>query len=97
MPDRSEMFSPADYPLGRRLTHRFSVPSAISVSAQLGQLPTGRATELRHSHFGGEQLTYGQARMWHDIAPHARIDDGYGPSEVATGCAAFQLPRDPAR
>ncbi|MGW7378754.1 AMP-binding protein [Streptomyces sp. NPDC054794] len=51
-----------------------------------------RATELRHSHFGGEQLTYGQARMWHDTAPHARIDDGYGPSEVAIAAPRSSCP-----
>ncbi|MDF3142962.1 MULTISPECIES: AMP-binding protein [unclassified Streptomyces] len=95
VPDRSEMFSPVDYLTRRQLTHWFSVPSAVSVSGQLGQLPTGRATALRHSHFGGEQLTYDQVRAWRAVAPGTHIDNGYGPSEVSVGCAVFRLPRDP--
>ncbi|MGW1433148.1 AMP-binding protein [Streptomyces sp. NPDC002431] len=101
VPNRSEMFSPVDYAVGRALTHWFSVPSAISVGAQLGRLPTGPATSgaitaLRYSVFGGEQLTLDQARAWHAIAPGSRIDNAYGPSEVAIACAAYRLPRDPA-
>nr|APD71865.1 non-ribosomal peptide synthetase 6 [Streptomyces sp.] len=97
VPDRSEMFSPVEYSARRELTHWFSVPSAVSVSAQLGRLPAGRNPALRFSHFGGEQLTYGQARTWHALAPDSFIDNGYGPSEVAVGCAAFRLPRDPSQ
>ncbi|WP_406411658.1 AMP-binding protein [Streptomyces sp. NBC_01614] len=95
VPNRSEMFSPAEYLARRELTHWFSVPSAVSVSAQLGQLPTGRTNTLRYSHFGGEQFTYGQARTWHAVAPDSLIDNSYGPSEVAVGCSTFRLPRDP--
>ncbi|MEV0124005.1 AMP-binding protein [Streptomyces sp. NPDC050703] len=101
VPGRAEMFSPVDYAVGRALTHWFSVPSAVSVSAQLGTLPTGRSpsealTTLRYSIFGGEQFTLGQARLWHALAPGSRIDNAYGPSETAIACAAHRLPRDPA-
>ncbi|MEV6946645.1 AMP-binding protein [Streptomyces sp. NPDC051172] len=105
VPGRGEMFSPVDYAAGRALTHWFSVPSAISVSAQLGQLPLGPTAEatrpgsimaLRYSVFGGEQFTLDQARAWHAVAPHSLIDNAYGPSEVAIACAAYRLPRDPA-
>ncbi|MFF1649982.1 AMP-binding protein [Streptomyces sp. NPDC058240] len=105
VPGRGEMFSPVDYAAGRALTHWFSVPSAISVSAQLGRLPTGPTTgatppgaitALRYSVFGGEQFTLDQARAWHAVAPGSRIDNAYGPSEAAVACAAYRLPRDPA-
>ncbi|MGW1895278.1 AMP-binding protein [Streptomyces sp. NPDC002004] len=94
VPNRTEMFSPIDYVAGRRLTHWFSVPSAVSVSAQLGRLSSGRPTTLRHSYFGGEQLTYDQVRAWLDVVPDSTVDNGYGPSEVSVGCAVFRLPRD---
>ncbi|MFF3411791.1 AMP-binding protein [Streptomyces sp. NPDC002742] len=105
VPDRGEMFSPVDYAAGRALTHWFSVPSAISVSIELGRLPVGPTTEatrsgpvtaLRYSVFGGEQFTLDQARVWHAVAPHSLIDNAYGPSEAAIACAAYRLPRDPA-
>ncbi|MET9655293.1 AMP-binding protein [Streptomyces sp. NPDC006460] len=95
--DRSEMFDPAEY-LGRRsLTHWFSVPSAISVSAQFGTLPTRPAPALRQSMFGGEQLTREQAARWHAAVPDSLIDNVYGPSELSVGCTGYRLPRDPRR
>ncbi len=95
VPGRSELFSPVDYLTDREITHWFSVPSVISVSAGLGQLPTGRATALRYSTFGGEQLTYAQAAAWHAVAPESFIDNIYGPSELTVACTGFRLPREP--
>jgi acyl-CoA synthetase (AMP-forming)/AMP-acid ligase II len=54
--------------VGRRLTHWFSVPSVVSVGAELGGLPAEPVPGLRYSLFAGEQLTYGQAGVWHAIA-----------------------------
>ncbi|MGW0331576.1 AMP-binding protein [Streptomyces sp. NPDC003011] len=95
VPDRSELFSPLDYVTRRRLTHWFSVPSAVSVSAGFGLLPAGReATTLRHSLFCGEPLTYEQAAAWRAAAPHSTIDNLYGPTELTIACAEFRLPHD---
>ncbi|MET9624854.1 AMP-binding protein [Streptomyces sp. NPDC006464] len=95
--DRAETFDPAEY-LGRRsLTHWFSVPSAISVSAQFGTLPTRPVPALRQSMFGGEQLTREQAARWHAAVPDSLIDNVYGPSELSVGCTGYRLPRDPRR
>ncbi|MFF1832857.1 AMP-binding protein [Streptomyces sp. NPDC058231] len=95
VPDRTEMFSPVDYLTRRKLTHWFSVPSAISVAAGLGQLPTGQQLALRHSLFGGEQVTYEQVAAWHAAAPESAINNVYGPSELSVACAHYRLPRDP--
>ena len=95
VPEPSELFSPVDYVTRRRLTHWFSVPSAVSVGAQLGRLPASGGITLRHSVFGGEQLTYGQAAAWHAVAPGSVIHNIYGPTELAVTCAEFRLPADP--
>ncbi|WP_424186817.1 amino acid adenylation domain-containing protein [Actinokineospora sp. G85] len=95
-PDRAELLTPVDYLVDKAITHWFSVPSVVSVSANLGNLPTGRPTVLRHSVFIGEQLTYGQARLWHAVAPQARIDNVYGPTELTVACTEYRLPADPA-
>ncbi|MFJ3901478.1 AMP-binding protein [Streptomyces sp. NPDC090025] len=97
VPSRSELFAPVDYLTGRGLTHWFSVPSAVSVGAGFGQLPTGRPSMLRHSVFCGEQLTLDQARLWHAVAPGATVDNLYGPTELTVACAEFRLPTDPGR
>ena len=97
VPDRAELFSPADYVSRRGLTHWFSVPSAISVAAAFGRLPAGPGTTLRHSLFCGEQLTLDQAAAWHAAAPESAIHNLYGPTELTVACAEYRLPRDPAR
>lgn len=96
-PARNELLSPVDYLAGHAITHWFSVPSVVSVSADLGNLPTGRPTALRHSVFIGEQLTYRQATAWHAVAPAARIDNVYGPTELTVACTEYRLPADPRR
>ncbi|MFF3941720.1 AMP-binding protein [Streptomyces phaeofaciens] len=95
VPRPSELFSPVDYVTHRRLTHWFSVPSAVSVGAQLGRLPASGGTTLRHSVFGGEQLTYGQAAAWRAVAPGSVIHNIYGPTELAVACTEFRLPPNP--
>ncbi|MET7357959.1 amino acid adenylation domain-containing protein [Streptomyces sp. NPDC005562] len=95
-PRRSELLTPVDYVVGRNITHWVSVPSVVSVAAELRNLPAGRATELRHAIFLGEQLTYDQARLWHEAAPNAAIENAYGPTELTVTCTAFRLPGDPA-
>ncbi|MCM1946160.1 amino acid adenylation domain-containing protein [Streptomyces sp. G2] len=96
VPGRAELLSPVDYIVDNGVTHWFSVPSVVSVGAQLGNLPAGRATGLRMSVFIGEQLSYDQARAWHAVAPAAAIENVYGPTELTVACTEFALPADPA-
>jgi amino acid adenylation domain-containing protein len=95
-PQRTDLLSPVAYLSERAITHWFSVPSLISVSAALGNLPAGVPNSLRHSIFIGEQLTYRQARAWQAVAPGAPIDNVYGPTELTVACTEYRLPGDPA-
>jgi amino acid adenylation domain-containing protein len=94
-PQRTDLLTPVEYLTERALTHWFSVPSLVSVSAALGNLPTGLPNSLRHSIFIGEQLTYQQARAWHAVAPNAAIDNVYGPTELTVACTEYRLPPKP--
>ncbi|TJZ59108.1 D-alanine--poly(phosphoribitol) ligase [Streptomyces piniterrae] len=96
VPQRTELLKPVDYLVERGITHWFSVPSVVSVTAGLGNLPPGMATGLRYGIFIGEQLTYHQARLWRETAPNAVIENVYGPTELTVACTEFRLPRDPA-
>jgi amino acid adenylation domain-containing protein len=96
-PTRTELLTPVDYLADRSITHWFSVPSVISASANLGNLPTGRSTVLRQSIFIGEQLTYRQAAAWRAVVPEARIDNVYGPTELTVACTEYRLAADPKR
>lgn len=95
-PRRTELMEPVRYISERGLTHWISVPSVISVAAQLGSLRTGLPNQLRHSVFCGEQLTLSQARAWHAVAPRSEIVNGYGPTELVVLCADYALPEDEA-
>ncbi|MFC5057159.1 amino acid adenylation domain-containing protein [Saccharothrix xinjiangensis] len=95
-PQRNELLTPVDYLVNHGITHWFSVPSVVSVSAELGNLPTGLVSGLRHSVFIGEQLTSRQAAAWHAVAPDAVIENVYGPTELTVACTEHRLPRDRA-
>lgn len=97
VPTRTEQYSPVDYLVNRKLTHWFSVPSVISVSEEMGNLPKGRVDRLRWSVFIGEQLSYRQARSWYEVAPGGRISNVYGPTELTVACTEYTLPHDPGQ
>jgi len=94
-PRRTELLEPVRYLVERRITHWNSVPSIISVSAQLGNLHIGtHSTDLRYSIFCGDVLTQSAARAWHAVAPHSVIVNAYGPTEATITCTDFTLPAD---
>jgi non-ribosomal peptide synthetase component F len=97
VPQRTDLLTPVDYLVDRRITHWFSVPSVVSVTDGLGNLPAGRVTELRYSLFIGEQLTLRQARTWQAVAPGSILENVYGPTELTVACTEYRLPADPAR
>jgi amino acid adenylation domain-containing protein len=95
VPRRTDLLTPAAYIAGNALTHWFSVPSVVSVSAELGNLPAGAVDSLRYSVFIGEALTMSQARAWHAMAPESVIENVYGPTELTVACSEYRLARDP--
>lgn len=94
VPQRTELLKPVDYVVDHEITHWYSVPSVVSVSAQLGNLPAGRVSTLRYSIFIGEQLTYAQCQGWRDVAPGSVIENVYGPTELTVACSEYRLPAD---
>lgn len=97
VPEAAELLSPVDYVVNRRLTHWFSVPSAVSAAAGLGGLPAGGAPGLRYSVFCGEQFTRPQAEEWSRFASKSAVDNIYGPTELTLACAEYRLPGERGR
>jgi non-ribosomal peptide synthetase component F len=89
---RRELLLPVKHVIERNISHWSSVPSVISVAAQLGGLKPGSMPGLRYSQFIGEQLTISQARAWQLAAPSTAIENAYGPTELTVTCAAYRLP-----
>jgi len=97
VPSAADLLSPVEYLTSNQITHWFSVPSVVSVSAELGNLPAGAVEDLRFGTFIGEQLSYQQARLWHSVAPGAVIENVYGPTELAIACTSYRLDAAPSR
>ncbi|RCG26209.1 amino acid adenylation domain-containing protein [Sphaerisporangium album] len=96
VPDQHDLYHPVEFITGRRLTHWFSVPSSARVAQQMGNLPLGRATGLRHSLFGGEAVTMKHAELWRKVAPNSDIHNLYGPTETTINCTEHRLTGDPS-
>lgn len=95
VPARGELLTPIDHIVNRRLTHWFSVPSVLSISAALGNVPDGAVTALRYCIFVGEPLTLRHCEAWRAVAPDTVIDNIYGPTELTVTCSAYRLPASP--
>ncbi|MGW3186091.1 amino acid adenylation domain-containing protein [Kitasatospora sp. NPDC001119] len=97
VPSRTDLMNPARFVAQSRITHWFSVPSAISTAQQLGRLQPRSMPDLRWSLFCGEPLTLDQARAWQAAAPNGVLENLYGPTELTLSCAQYRLPADPDR
>ncbi|MFB7253201.1 AMP-binding protein [Streptomyces nojiriensis] len=86
VPLAADLYRPVDFIVERELTHWFSVPSVIREAQRLGNLPLGRAVNLRHSMFGAEPVTAQHAELWRAVAPNAVIHNVYGPTELTVCC-----------
>ncbi|GIM92600.1 amino acid adenylation domain-containing protein [Paractinoplanes toevensis] len=89
---RGDLLAPARYAEQARLTHWFSVPSAVSTARQLGRLKPGSMPTLRWSLFCGEQLTLQQAQAWQAAATDSVLENLYGPTELTLACTQYRLP-----
>ncbi|HET8662373.1 MAG TPA: AMP-binding protein [Micromonosporaceae bacterium] len=96
VPGPEDLLAPARFVTARQVTHWFSVPSVVSIAQRQRMLPPAGMPELRWSLFGGEQLTFDQARAWAAAAPRSVIENLYGPTELTISCTGYRLPADPA-
>lgn len=96
LPENRENLNPVKYVTRARLSHWFSVPSAISVAARMRVLEPGAMPTLTYSGFGGEPLLTKDAQLWRAAAPASRIVNVYGPTESTVSCTEWPLPASPA-
>lgn len=89
-----DLLDPVKYVNTHRITHWFSVPSAVAIAAHSGALQPNSMPGLRWSLFCGEQLTLDHARLWRRAAPASVIENLYGPTELTISCADYRLPAD---
>lgn len=90
VPSRQQVLLPASYLLESEITVWFSVPSVAVLMKQLGFLAPGAFPHLRLSLFCGEALTADVAYAWQAAAPHALLENLYGPTEVTLACTVYR-------
>jgi amino acid adenylation domain-containing protein len=92
VPSSRDLLMPVPYVVRQRITHWFSVPSAISFARRANMLKPAVMPGLLQSLFIGEQLTIAQADAWFAAAPHSAINNVYGPTELTIHCTEYRLP-----
>lgn len=72
----------------------FSTPSVIGVVRRAGGLAPGSLPGLRWSLFAGEALKCVDAADWQAAAPHATLENLYGPTELTITITAYRWTPD---
>lgn len=85
-----ELLAPFRFLEQQQITVWFSVPSVAALLLKRGALIPGRMPGLRWSLFCGEALPRATAEAWQAAAPHAVLENLYGPTELTIACAAYR-------
>jgi len=93
-PQANEVMLPTAFIKNSAITVWFSVPSAAVLLMRLRQLEPGCFPNLRLSLFCGEALSADAANAWVKAAPHAVLENLYGPTEVTLACTAYRWKGD---
>jgi amino acid adenylation domain-containing protein len=96
-PSPRQLLAPGAYVRDSQLTLWFSVPSQGVLMKRLGQLAPDLYPDLRTVLFCGEALTADVAKAWLQAAPHARVENLYGPTELTISCTAYPFAEERAR
>lgn len=94
-PTPKQKLVPSAYVGDAGLTIWFSVPSTAVLLSRLGKLKPGLYPGLRLALFCGEALPVEVIQAFAAAAPHAVVENIYGPTEVTIACTAYRW--DPAR
>lgn len=94
VPARADLLAPVRFVNRHAITHWNSVPSVISLAHRLRMLRPDAMPTLRRSVFCGEPLTLDQAKAWRIAAPHSRVENAYGPTELTVTCTSYTLPQE---
>ncbi|MEV5328757.1 AMP-binding protein [Nonomuraea sp. N2-4H] len=80
-----------------QVTVWFSTPSGISLARRLGALRPGALPGLRWSFFAGEALRCQDVEDWITAAPHATVENLYGPTELTVTIAGHRWSDESAK
>lgn len=90
VPTAEEKALPARYLTRHGITVWFGVPSSAVLMSRLRMLQPGRYEALRWVLFCGEALPVDIVERVAEAAPHATIENLYGPTELTIACALYR-------
>ena len=76
------------------LTHWISVPSVVSLMRQAGELTASNLATVRRFTFCGEALTAAHVQDLLRAAPHAAVQNTYGPTEATVSMTSILFTAD---
>lgn len=79
-----------------RLTHWFSVPSALNYMVKFGVVAQGDFPTLRRVTWCGDVLPTPVLAQWMARLPHAQFTNLYGPTETTIASSYYTLPAPPS-
>lgn len=85
-----DQLAPAQYVKRHGLTVWFSVPSVVALLRKRNALGAATMPTLRYSLFCGEPLPRKSAEAWIEAAPHAELENLYGPTELTIACFSYR-------
>ncbi|TPQ16139.1 AMP-binding protein [Streptomyces sporangiiformans] len=91
---RIQALNPADTVVGHGVTVWACTPSLIESAAAAGHLAADSMPGLRHIVIGGEPLHVSTALLAQAAAPHAIIDNVYGPTEATVWATTYRIAPD---
>ena len=77
------------------ITYWYSVPSIVTLLAQVKTLKPGVLPSLKRSFFAGEPLPAASAEAWMEAAPNSTLENLYGPTEATVVCLRQDVTRPP--
>ncbi len=89
-PPAPVLLNPDKFIRDAKLSVWLSVPSIGMLLKRLGALRRGRYPSLRWSLFCGEPLPTELATAWAQAAPHAVLENLYGPTELTVACSLYR-------
>lgn len=90
VPDQRQRMMPGAFIRKAMVSVWYSVPSVTDFMRRTGQLKPGLYPGLRSVLFCGAPLTRNAAIAWQAAAPHAVVDNHYGPTECTITVTGFR-------
>ncbi len=90
-PTAQQKAFPGKYATSAEITMWFSVPSTAVLMNKLRMLKEGAYPKLRYALFCGEALPVEVTQQFAKAAPHAIVENLYGPTELTIACTLYRF------